>query len=191
VKSVSDPVLRAATAPGFRGPDPGYPDVERARAFVRDLKILDDAGELPRLMVMHLAGDRTSGTEPGQISPRSAVADNDFALGLIVEACTKSRAWPRMAIFVVEANASGGADHVDAHRSLAYAISPYTRRGTVDSTFYNSAAVLRTIELILGLSPMTQFDAAAFPMVAAFAAEPDPRAYEAVQPKVPLNRKNP
>ncbi len=105
---------------------------------------------------------------------------------MIVEACSRTRFWPKMAIFVAEDDASGGRDHIAPHRSVAFAISPYTRTGMVDSTFYNSASVLRTIELILGLAPMTQFDAAAIPMFAAFTEKPDPRPWEGIQPKTPL-----
>jgi hypothetical protein len=140
---------------------------------------------------MQLANDRTAGTTSGKISAKSAVADNDAALGRIIEACSKTQFWPRMAIFVVETDASGGGDHVDAHRSLAFAVSPYTRRGLVDSTFYNNASVLRTIELILGLNPMTVFDAAAPPMWAAFGTKPDPRPWTSVKPKMSLTEKNP
>jgi len=170
VRRVLDPGIARFTDRAFRGPDPNYPDVERARAFLRDLERMEQAGEMPRLMVMRLAGDAARTPE--------AVADNDRALGMIVEACSRSRFWPQMAIFVVE-SAPGGRDHVDPRRSAALAISPYARRGFVDSTFYNSASVLRTVELILGLNPMTQFDAAAMPLWQAFQLEPDTRPYKA------------
>ena len=170
VRRVLDPGLVRLTDRAFRGPDAAYPDVERARAFLRDLERMEQAGEMPRLMVMRLAADTARTPE--------AVADNDRALGMIVEACTRSRFWPEMAIFIA-ADAPGGQDHVDPRRSVVLAVSPYARRGFVDSTFYNSASVLRTIELILGLNPMTQFDAAALPLWRAFQLEPDARPYEA------------
>src|SRR5262249_40815229 len=99
-------------------------------------------------------------------SPISCVADNDQAFGIMVEGITKSKFWSSTAMFVLEDDAQDGADHVDSHRSLAYVISPYTRRGIVDSTLYNTTSVLRTMELILGLNPMTVSDAAARPMPA-------------------------
>jgi DNA-binding beta-propeller fold protein YncE len=191
VASVIDPSLGPLTDRNFRGVDLDYPDTERAKAFLAALSYMESSGKMPELMVMQLANDQTSGTTPGKISARSAVADNDAALGQIVEACTKTQFWPRMAIFVVEMDSSGGGDHVDAHRSLVLAVSPYTRRGVVDSTFYNNASVLRTIELILGLNPMTVFDAAAPPLWAAFGNEPDPQSWESVEPKVSLTEKNP
>ena len=96
------------------------------------------------------------------------VADNDLALGMIVESISQSRYWEKSAIFVVEDDAQNGSDHVDAHRTVALAISPYIRKGAVDSTLYTTSSMLRTMELILGLEPMTQFDAAATPMYKSF-----------------------
>ena len=125
---------------------------------------------MPRLIVMRLPNDHTSGTTPGKIAPLSAFADNDAALGTIVEAVSHSKFWAKTAIFVLEDDAQDGPDHVDSHRSVMLALSPYTRRGIVDSSMYNTASVLRTMELILGLRPMTQFDAGARPLGAAFAA---------------------
>jgi hypothetical protein len=119
------------------------------------------------------------------------VADNDYALGMIVEACSRSRFWPRMAIFVLEDDAQNGPDHVDSHRSPAFVLSPYTRRGVIDSTFYNTTSMLRTMELILGLRPMTHFDAAATPMWAAFARQPNIEPYTAEKPRVNLTDVNP
>ena len=191
VARVWEPSLRDFTNREFRGFDLDYPDAERAKVFVRDLAGMEQTGEMPRLMVMRLGNDHTSGTAPGRVAPRSAMADNDWALGMIVEACSRSRFWPEMAIFVVEDDAQSGADHVDSHRSLACVISPYARRGAVDHTFYNTASVLRTIELILGLAPMTQFDAAALPMWPAFQEKPDPRPYAAERPRIPLDERNP
>jgi len=109
---------------------------------------------------------------------------------MVVEGVSKSRFWPKTAIFVLEDDAQNGADHVDSHRSPAFILSPYTRRGVVDSTMYNTTSMLRTIELILGLRPMTQFDAASKPMFSAFSKEPDPRPYEAEKPRIPLTTRN-
>jgi len=165
--------------------------VERAKVFLEDLAEFERTGSMPHLIVMRLGNDHTAGLAPGRIAPRSAVADNDYALGLIVEALTRSRFWPKMAIFVLEDDAQNGPDHVDSHRSPAFVISPYVRRRVVDSTMYNTTSMLRTIELILGLRPMTHFDAAARPMYTVFQTTPDLRPYQAEKPRIPLNERNP
>ncbi len=191
VLAVRDPILARVTNLRFRGLDPDYPDLERARVFLQDLAEFERTGNMPQLTLIHLGNDHAAGLAPGRISPRSALADNDYALGLVVEALTRSRFWPKMAIFVLEDDAHDGPDHVDSHRSLAFVISPYTRRRTLDSTFYNTASVLRTIELILGLRPMTVFDAAARPMHTVFQPRPDLRPYAAEKPRIPLDERNP
>ena len=191
VKDVRDPALRDFTSRLFRGFDLDYPDVSRAEAFIKDFHDLEASGKMPRLMVMRLGNDHTWGAMPGKLSPQSMMADNDSALGMIVEACSKSKFWPRMAIFVLEDDAQGGRDHVDSHHSPAFIISPYTRAAGPDSTMYNTASMLRTIELILGLKPMTHYDAAATPMLAPFRDQPDLTPYEAEKPRVPLSRQNP
>jgi hypothetical protein len=119
------------------------------------------------------------------------MADNDYALGMIVEALSRSRFWAKMAIFVLEDDAQNGADHVDSHRSPAFVISPFVRRGAIDSTMYSTASMLRTMELILGLQPMTSFDAAARPMWAAFMGTADSRPYSAEKPRMSLEERNP
>jgi DNA-binding beta-propeller fold protein YncE len=191
VLEVRDPVLARVTNLRFRGFDVDYPDVERAKVFLEDLAEFERTGSMPHLIVMRLGNDHTAGLAPGRIAPRSAVADNDYALGLIVEALTRSRFWPKMAIFVLEDDAQNGPDHVDSHRSPAFVISPYVRRRVVDSTMYNTTSMLRTIELILGLRPMTHFDAAARPMYTVFQTTPDLRPYQAEKPRIPLNERNP
>jgi hypothetical protein len=191
IKEVLHPALKSVTNMSYRGFDLDYPDIERAKVFVRDLAGFEQQGSMPRLIVMRLGNDRTSGLEPGKISPRSAVADNDFALGLIVAAVSKSRFWPKTAIFVLEDDAQDGLDHVDSRRAPAFVISPYARRESVDSTMYNTTSMLRTIELILGLRPMTHFDAGARPMVAAFTDKPDIKIYTVENPRIPLDERNP
>ena len=123
-------------------------------------------------------------------TPTAFVADNDLALGRVVEAVSKSKFWNDTAIFVVEDDAQNGSDHVDAHRTVALVVSPYTKRGHVDSTMYSTTSMLRTMELILGLKPMSQFDAAARPMYASFQSEAHARAYEHVVPAVDLKKTN-
>ena len=119
------------------------------------------------------------------------MADNDLALGRIVEAVSRSRFWPETCIFVVEDDPQNGFDHIDGHRTVALVLSPYTRRHAVDSTNYNQTSMVRTIEQILGLPPMNQFDASATPMASCFADRPDLRPYEAVKNNIPLDEMNP
>jgi hypothetical protein len=168
-----------------------YPDVDRAKIFIEDLREFEKTGVMPRLLLVRLGNDHTFGTAAGRLTPISLFADNDYALGMIVEAVSKSRFWPKTAIFVLEDDAQNGPDHVDSHRSIAYIVSPYARRGAIDSTMYNTTSVLRTMELILGLRPMTHFDAGARPMSAAFQAKPDLGTYTAEKPRVSLEERNP
>jgi hypothetical protein len=177
--------------PMYRSFDMNYPDVKRAERYLEELNGFEKKGEMPRLQIIRLPNDHTSGTAAGTRTPIAHVADNDLALGMIIEAVTHSTFWPQIAIFVLEDDAQNGPDHVDAHRSVAYVISPYTRRGVVDSTMYSTTSMLRTMELILGLQPMTQHDAAARPMYSAFQAEPDARPYKALPANVDLDERNP
>lgn len=183
--------LLAVTNPLFRGFDVGYPDMERMQFFLSDLADFERRGEMPSLIVMRLGNDHTAGLRAGAFTPRAMFADNDLALGRLVEAVSKSRFWKETAIFVLEDDAASGSDHVDSHRSPAFVISPYTRSRHVDGTMYNTVSVLRTIELILGLKPMTHFDAGARPMYSAFSAQPDIRPYMAETPQVSRTERNP
>ena len=117
---------------------------------------------------MSLGENHTHGTTPGTFTPDACVGSNDLGLGRIVEAATRSRFWKEMAIFVIEDDAQNGPDHVDAHRTVGLVISPYCKRGVVDSTLYTTASMIRTMELILGLPPLTQYDAGATPMFNCF-----------------------
>ena len=176
--------------PWFRGFDMDYPDKKRADRFISELSRFEKEGEMPRLQILRLPNDHTHGTTPGFPTPQAYVADNDFALGRVVEAVSHSRFWPQTAIFVVEDDAQNGPDHVDAHRTVAFVISPYTRRGSVDSSMYSTSSMLRTMELILGLKPMSRFDAAARPMFNSFQEKADLRPYIAVPPKTDIDAKN-
>src|SRR5207253_661158 len=122
--------------------------------------------------------------------PTAMVADNDHAFGMVVEAVSNSKFWKETAIFVVEDDAQNGPDHVDAHRTIAFVVSPYTRRKRVDSTMYSTSSMLRTMELILGLKPMSQFDAAARPMYNSFQAKADLTPYKHVVPAVDMKATN-
>lgn len=177
--------------PLFRGFDVSYPDMDRMQFFLKDLAEYERKGAMPRLIVMRLGNDHTAGMRAGSFSPRAMFADNDLALGQLVEAVSKSRFWKSTAIFVLEDDAQAGPDHVDAHRSPAFVISPWAKRKALDSSMYNTVSMLRTIELILGLKPMTHFDAAAVPMHTAFTSTPDFTPYTAAVPQYSRTERNP
>ncbi len=176
--------------PKFRGYDLNYPDVKRAARVLEEVAEFEKKGEMPQLTIVRLPNDHTSGTAPGRPTPTAMVAENDLALGQLVEGLSHSKFWPQMAIFVIEDDAQNGPDHVDAHRTVALAISPYIKRKTVDSTMYSTSSMLKTMELCLGLEPMSQFDAAARPMANAFTATPDLTPYKHRPARTDLNARN-
>ena len=176
--------------PLYRSFEMAYPDVKRAERFISELHRFEQEGEMPRLQIVRLPNDHTSGTSPGKPTPTAHVGDNDLAFGRLVEAVSQSKFWSQTAIFCVEDDAQNGPDHVDAHRTIAFVASPYVRRGTKDSTLYSTSSMLRTMELILGLKPMSQFDAAAMPMFASFQNEPDLKPYVTREVTVDLGEKN-
>jgi YVTN family beta-propeller protein len=167
------------------------PDVHRAAQFTRELAEFEAKGNFPNFMIMLLPNDHTAGTRPGMPTPAAAVADNDLALGRIVEAVSHSKFWKETCIFVVQDDPQNGFDHIDGHRTVALAISPYTRRKALDSTNYNQTSMVRTMELILGLPPMNQLDASATPMASCFTMEPDFTPYKSVPNNIPLDQLNP
>ena len=177
--------------PWFRGFDMDYPDVLRAKRFISELQRFEREGEMPRLQMVRLPNDHTSGTATNKLTPTACLGDNDLAFGMVIEAITRSKFWPQTAVFVVEDDAQNGPDHVDAHRTIAYVISPYVKRGSVDSTMYSTSSMLRTMELILGLKPMSQFDATAMPMFKSFHGKADLRPYKALPVTVDLHERNP
>lgn len=176
--------------PWYRSFDMDYTDQQRADRFISELQRMEKEGDMPRFQIVRLPNDHTSGTRVGKPTPTAQVADNDLALGRVVEAVSKSKFWKETAIFVVEDDAQNGSDHVDAHRSVALVISPYTKRNHVDSTLYSTSSMLRSMELILGLKPMSQFDAAARPMYNSFTMQPDFTPYSHLPSNVDLNEKN-
>jgi YVTN family beta-propeller protein len=176
--------------PMYRSFDMDYTDQKRADRFIAELQRMEKEDDMPRFQVMRLPNDHTSGTRVGKPSPTAQVADNDLALGRVVEAISKSKFWKETAIFVVEDDAQNGSDHVDAHRSVGMVISPYTKRNQVDSTMYSTSSMLRSMELILGLKPMSQFDAAARPMYNAFTMKADFTPYTHLPANINLNEKN-
>jgi phospholipase C len=155
----------------------------RFAEWKRDFDKYVKDGSLPRFQILRFPNDHTNGTSPGFPTPRAAAADNDYAVGQLVEAVSKSPYWKKTAIFILEDDAQNGNDHVDAHRSTCYVISPFVKRGTVDSRFYNTDSLLRTMELLLGIKPMTQYDAIATPF-GFFSDTPDnDEAYTAILPE--------
>jgi YVTN family beta-propeller protein len=187
-----------ASVPGLAGHiNTAYPpwdltitDARRVDVWLKEFTDEDARGAVPALSIIRLGNDHTNGTRPGMPTPRAMVAENDVALGRLVEAVSKSRIWKESAIFVVEDDAQSGPDHVDAHRSIALTISPFSRRRVVDSTMYTTSGVLRTMELILGLSPMSQYDAAATPMYHAFQPTPDLASFVRIAPRISIDEKN-
>jgi DNA-binding beta-propeller fold protein YncE len=169
------------------------PDVLRAETFIQELKAYEEmeGDQLPELMVMALSGDHTVGTRPGMPTPRAKVADNDLALGQIVEAVTMSRFWNNTVIFVTEDDSQSGWDHVSAYRTVGLVLSPYSRSGEIIHTNYNQPSMVRTIEQILGIPPMNIMDATAKPMFDCFASHADLTPYKAVGNLIPLNEMNP
>jgi hypothetical protein len=176
---------------GRKGGDENMRDTAKADAFIGELKEFDRTNTIPNFMVMSLGEDHTRGTTPGSNTPKACVASNDVALGKIVEAVSHSSAWKEFAIFVIEDDAQNGPDHVDAHRTAALIISPYTKRNYVDSTMYSTTSMVRTMELMLGLPPLTQYDATAKPMIASFTTRPDLRPYTALPAHIDLTALNP
>jgi hypothetical protein len=166
-------------------------DTDNVETFLREYHDFEKKGTMPRFIVMSLGEDHTTGTTPGTFTPQACVASNDLALGRLVEAVSKSKQWPQTAIFVIEDDAQNGPDHVDAHRTVGLVISPYTKRKAVDSTQYSTVSMIRTMELILGLAPLSQYDAAARPMFNSFTDKADLTPYTHVAAQIDLNAINP
>jgi hypothetical protein len=170
------------------------PDLIKAGDILAHLADWEKSGDMPNLVMIVLPNDHTQGTSAGWCAPKACVADNDFALGKIVEGLSHSTFWKDMAILVVEDDAQNGVDHIDGHRTVALAISPYTRRGIVDSTVYTQPSMVKTVELMLGLPSMSIFDLVATDMRASFiepGQQPNLSAYTAVEPKQSLMELNP
>ena len=172
----------------------GFPgkvqDVYRAREFLKELSAAEASGTWPNFMIMLLPNNHTAGTREGYPKPRAMVADNDLALGQIIEGVSHSRFWPETVIFVVEDDPQAGLDHVDSHRTVALCVSPYTKRGFVDSNHYSQTGMLRTIELIFGLAPLNQLTMAANPMVDCFQETPDLTPYDVRPNLIALDEMN-
>jgi len=183
------PSLDAVLVREYPGWTEEVPDVIKAGDVLAHLRDWETANAMPDLVMIVLPNDHTVGTSAGWCAPRACVADNDYALGLLVDGFSHSRFWNDMAIMVVEDDAQDGVDHIDGHRTVALAISPFTRRGIVDSTVYTQVGMVKTIELMLGLPSMSIFDLSATDMRASFVAsaeESNAAPYRAIEPRQSL-----
>jgi YVTN family beta-propeller protein len=183
--------LNAILAANYPSYSTVIPDVIRARLLAQDIRSWEHSGQMPNLVIAALPSDHTAGTNPKFTTPKAMVADNDLAVGQIVEMLSHTPFWKRMAIFIVEDDAQNGVDHVDGHRTVALVASPYARRGAVDSSFYSHQSILKTIELMLGLPTLSLFDRIANDMRAAFEDTPDLSAYDSVPASQSLFESNP
>jgi DNA-binding beta-propeller fold protein YncE len=165
-------------------------DTDLAKVFIEDFKEFEASGKMPNFFIMSLGEDHTQGTTPGAFTPKASVASNDVALGQIVEAVSHSKYWKEFAIFVIEDDAQNGPDSVDSHRTMGLVISPYTRRQHLDSTMYTTMSMLRTMELILGIPPLTQYDAAATPMFESFTNTATLTPYQALPARIDVMTRN-
>jgi YVTN family beta-propeller protein len=183
-------VLKNHTCLSYTGWNMGVRDTVRFNEWKKDFDSLVANNALTKLNTLRFGNDHTEGLRKGKPTPFAHVADNDLAVGMFIDYLSHSSVWKESAVFIVEDDAQNGPDHVDAHRSPVYVISPYVKRNTVDHTMYSTTSVLRTIELILGMPPMTQFDAAATPMWRSFQATPDYTPFASVAANIDLNEKN-
>jgi YVTN family beta-propeller protein len=185
------PSLEAHVIPEFQGFNLQTPDQDRASIFKAHLAVHALRDDFPDLTMLTLPNDHTGGSNPQYPTPDSQVADNDAGLGQIIDAVSHSKFWKDTAIFVVEDDSQSGPDHVDGHRSPAFVVSPYARRGVIDSTYYTQVDVVRTIEQILGLRPMNPLDLAATPMRTAFTDKADSTPYTSIPSPLGTNVPNP
>jgi len=183
-------VLKNHTCNYFTGWNLNVRDTTRFIQWKKDFDSLLANKSVPRFNTVRFGNDHTEGVRKGKPTPFAHVADNDLAVGLFIEYLSKSPIWKESAVFILEDDAQNGPDHVDAHRSTAYIISPYVKKHTVDHTMYSTTSVLRTIELILGIPPMTQYDAAATPMWRSFTSKADLTPFTHLNNNINLNDKN-
>ena len=173
------------------GWDLNVPDQFRATKFIEKLRKWEEKGAMPDMVYLFLPNNHTGGTRGKAPTPAAQIADNDLALGRVVEALSHSKFWSDTVLFCIEDDPQAGWDHVSGYRTTCFVASRWTQRGQTISTHYNHSSVLRTIELILGLPPMNQMTAAATPMFDVFADEPNPAPFVSVPNQVPLDSANP
>ncbi len=183
--------LKDVSDPNYVGWSMSVPDQFRADRFLADLKQREASGDYPRMTYVCLPNDHTSGTSANCPTPAACVADNDLALGRIIEGLSHSKFWKETAVFVIEDDPQAGWDHVSGYRTTCYVAGPYVKRGATVSTQYNTTSLIRTMEQILGLRPMNQFDASATPMRDCFTDTPDPAPFVSVPNNIPLDQMNP
>lgn len=169
----------------------GGRDTEKLDTFISELKGFEATGKMPAMMFMALPDDHTRGYSAGSYSPKAMVANNDLAVGRLVEAVSHSKFWADTAIFIIEDDTQGGLDHVESHRTYGFLISPWSQKGTIDSTHYSTSSMLLTMELILGLPPMSSYDAHATPMLRPFLGSPNLQTYTCLPPGPDINQMNP
>ncbi len=170
--------------------DLSIPDTFRVARFKHDFDSLLARNAVPDLSIIRLPNDHTAGTMENFPTVNAMIAENDYALGQLVDYISHSKIWPQSIIFILEDDAQDGSDHVDAHRSVLLAVGPYVKRHFVDHTMYSTSGVIKTMELILGLKPMTQFDLSANPLLAIFTDQADTSTYQGIRPKVDFKERN-
>jgi hypothetical protein len=184
------PVLDKNTSPDYPGGDLSIPDQKRADVWLKEFAEFVQNGNLPALEIVYLPRDHTAGARPGWNTPKACFADNDLALGRMVDAVSRSPYWKDTVFFVLEDDAQDGPDHVDSHRSVLLAISAYNRGGVVHR-FVNTTDVFATMEEILGLAPLSKFDYYGRPLRELFGDKPDLRPFVALKPEQSLEEVNP
>lgn len=182
--------LEGHVCPDYRGFDMDYSDLDREAVWEKEFDAFERDGGLPQFNLVYFPNDHTNGTAKGKGTPRSFAAQNDLAVGKFIDRLSKSKYWKESAVFIVEDDAQSGSDHVDAHRTTAFVISPYTKHRYVDHTMYSTSGLVGTIERIFGLPPMTQYDAAATPMVNSFTADGDFAQYHYIPATIDLKEQN-
>ncbi|MGY4383984.1 YVTN family beta-propeller protein [Pedobacter sp. UYP24] len=182
--------LKGHMGPNSPGFDMNISDQVRADAWEHDFDSLLNAGVVPQFSTLRISNDHTSGQKKGSVSPQAAVADNDLAVGRIIEHLSHSSIWKESVVFILEDDAQNGPDHVDAHRSPAYIVGPYVKRNTAVHTMYSTSGFLRTMELILGLPPMSQYDAGAMPLFECFTSKPDFTPFNLYKPLINIDTRN-
>jgi YVTN family beta-propeller protein len=184
------PSLKNNFCPYFEGYNTGVWDTTRFAQWKKDFDSLIAINKVPQFNSVRFGNDHTEGLRKNRPTPQAFLADNDYAVGMFIEHLSKSPIWKETAIFILEDDAQNGADHVDAHRSTAYVAGGFVKRNFVDHTMYSTASMLRTMELILGMPPMTQYDAAATPMFRCFSNTADARIFNVIKPNIDLTEKN-
>ncbi|HMG68803.1 MAG TPA: bifunctional YncE family protein/alkaline phosphatase family protein, partial [Chitinophagaceae bacterium] len=184
------PVLQHHFCPYYTSWDQSVRDTTRFYQWKKEFDSLLAVNAVPQFNSLRFINDHTEGLRKDRPTPFANVADNDWAVGLFVEYLSKSRIWKECAIFIVEDDAQSGPDHVDAHRTTAYVAGGFVKRGVVDHTMYSTSSILRTIELILGMPPMTQYDAAAQPMWRCFDSTVHLNPFSSVPPQIDITQKN-